>query len=267
MSPTPDDPNAIAESQKPIWNRSAHTYADVFDGQFTQAFAPTLDAAGVGKGARVLDVATGPGLLAGAAAERGAIATGIDFAEEMIAAARRLYPQIHFEVADATDLPFEDRSFDAVIVGFGIFLMAEPNKALNEAWRVLAPGGKLAFTIWDKDRPGHAVFYGPLQDYIKNPPDFSGPPWLDMNDPIALKAEVEKAGFVHPIVKKLPIVWEMTSAQRIFDAFSPMCDLSDISSEGLDALKADITLAAQAYERNGKLYIPFPALVVGGEKP
>ncbi len=104
----------ITAVQKPIWNRGAEAYAVAFAGIVDKGVAPTLDGAGVGKGTRVLDVATGPGILAAAAAERGAIATGVDFAEDMIAVARRTHPEIAFEVADAADLPFDDASFDAV---------------------------------------------------------------------------------------------------------------------------------------------------------
>ena len=67
-------------SMKPAdpWNRSAEDYADVFHGGVTQAIEPMLDAAGVVDGSRVLDVATGPGIVAAAALERGATARGID---------------------------------------------------------------------------------------------------------------------------------------------------------------------------------------------
>ncbi len=134
----PADPTLVSELQRPLWNRSAEAYADVFSGSVSQAIEPTLDAAGIDAGSRVLDVATGPGIIAAAASERGATAKGIDFAENMVAVAQRRYPNIDFTVADATDLPFSDGDFDAVVMGFALFMMAEPDKALREAHRVLS---------------------------------------------------------------------------------------------------------------------------------
>ena len=57
---------------------------------------------------RVLDVATGPGYVAGAAAASGATVVGLDFSPPMIAEARRRYPDIEFHEGDAEALPFDD---------------------------------------------------------------------------------------------------------------------------------------------------------------
>jgi len=137
-APRANDPQAISEAQRPIWNSAAAAYPDVT----AMAVGPMLDAAGVEIGTRALDVACGPGLVAGAAAARGAAVTGIDFAEGMVEEARRQHPSIEFRVGDAAALPFDDEAFDAVVMGFGIIHMAEPQKAFEQAKRVLKPGGR-----------------------------------------------------------------------------------------------------------------------------
>jgi ubiquinone/menaquinone biosynthesis C-methylase UbiE len=71
-----------------------------------------LDAARVQQGLRVLDLATGPGHVA-AAAQRGAKVIGVDFAPNMVAEARKLSPQVPFQVGDAEALPFPDEGFEA----------------------------------------------------------------------------------------------------------------------------------------------------------
>ena len=93
------DPGVIRELQRNVWNRTASGYADAFQGsltrvQVTQTFDPMLDAAHVETGTRLLDVATGPGILAAAAAERGATPVGTDIADEMIEEAKRRFPGI-----------------------------------------------------------------------------------------------------------------------------------------------------------------------------
>ena len=96
----------------------------------------------------MLDLACGPGLVAGGAAERGALPVGLDFSSAMIALARADHPGIRFEEGDAEVLPFADDAFDAVVANFGIHHVADPIQALSEARRVLRPGGRLAFTSW-----------------------------------------------------------------------------------------------------------------------
>ncbi|HKG96096.1 MAG TPA: methyltransferase domain-containing protein, partial [Gemmatimonadaceae bacterium] len=74
------------------WERAATVYADDAGGFVSvtaQAAEPLLDAAGVRAGERVLDLATGPGHVAAAAARRGAVVTGVDFAAAMVAIARQ----------------------------------------------------------------------------------------------------------------------------------------------------------------------------------
>lgn len=56
---------------------------------------------------------------------------------------------ISWQVADACDLPFEDNSFEAIICQFGVMFFPDKQKAMNEAFRVLKPGGQIVFNTWD----------------------------------------------------------------------------------------------------------------------
>ncbi len=93
----------------------------------------------------VLEIATGPGLLAKhtAAFAKKMIAT--DYSDGMIKEAKKgLYPDnLTFEIADATDLPYEDDSFDAVIISNALHIIPVPEKALSEIDRVLKKDGIL----------------------------------------------------------------------------------------------------------------------------
>jgi SAM-dependent methyltransferase len=144
----PSDAPSFKELERQGWDAKADNYHS-FAGQITfGAVAPLLDAAGVRAGMRVLDVASGPGYVADGATARGAHAIGVDFAANMVAEARRRYPRIEFREGDAESLAFDAASFDAVVCAFGMLHLADPDKAIAEAHRVLRPGGRYAFTVW-----------------------------------------------------------------------------------------------------------------------
>ena len=113
-----------------------------------------VDLAGVGPGARVLDVATGTGDLAFELAARvapGGAVIGADFSEQMLEVARRKAGTggrapgtvVSFEQANALALPYPDDHFDAATVGFGVRNFADLDQGLRELARVVRPGGKV----------------------------------------------------------------------------------------------------------------------------
>lgn len=120
-----------------------------------------LDAAQVGPGHKVLDVACGTGVLSRAAVERvggGGAVTGLDPNPGMLAVARRLSEGIRWEAGVAEELPAEDGSFDRVVSQFGMMFFADRNAAVQEMMRVLLPGGRLAIAVWDslENTPAYA---------------------------------------------------------------------------------------------------------------
>ena len=95
-------------------------------------------------GDRVLDACCGTGDLAVAARRAGAgNVVGVDFSERMLERARRKAPEIEWLRADVLELPFEDASFDSVVVGFGVRNVEDLGAGLKELRRVLRPGGRL----------------------------------------------------------------------------------------------------------------------------
>lgn len=87
----------------------------------------------------VLEIATGPGLLAKHVAYAANKMIATDYSEGMIAEAQKgKYPaNLTFEVVDAADLPFDDKSFDVVLIANALHVMPNPEKALIEIERVL----------------------------------------------------------------------------------------------------------------------------------
>src|SRR5262245_43911649 len=144
------DPEAVREFERSSWNRNAAGYEASFAPATTPFIPALLDAAGVERGDRVLDVCCGSGRTAGAAALRGAMATGLDFSRALVKVARSEQASATFEEGDAEALPYGDATFDAVVCNFGMHHVPWPTLALQEAYRVLRPGGRVAFTIWSR---------------------------------------------------------------------------------------------------------------------
>jgi len=97
------------------------------------------------RGMEVLEIATGPGLLAKHVAPAAKRVIATDYSDGMIAEAKKgeCPANLTFEVADAMNLPYADNSFDAVLIANALHIVPDPEKALAEIGRVLRPGGLL----------------------------------------------------------------------------------------------------------------------------
>lgn len=102
-----------------------------------------VDAVGAKAGQRVLDLAAGTGTSSEPYADAGIHVVACDFSLGMLRVGKRRRPDIDFVAGDATNLPFEDNSFDAATISFGLRNVTDPKKALAEMYRVTKPGGTL----------------------------------------------------------------------------------------------------------------------------
>lgn len=179
----------------------AASAAEIYDRFFVPAlfaeWAPrVLDAARVARGARVLDVACGTGILARHAAERGAAATGVDVNPGMLAVARRHRPELEWREGRAEALPFAPASFDAVLCQFGLMFFEDRLAALREMRRVLRPGGRLAIAVWGAlaQTPGYAAMAELLRELFGEEIAGALHAPYSLGDPQALRALLAQAG-------------------------------------------------------------------------
>lgn len=141
--------------------------------------------ADVQPGQRVLDVATGSGSVAIAAAQQGAQVLGVDHTAAWFDDARRRARDagvdVSWQLGDAEKLPVEAGSFDAVLSGFGMIFAPRHDVVAGEVARACRPGGTVAFTAWAPDSPS-AEMFTTLADYLPEPPVFVRP-FIRWGDP------------------------------------------------------------------------------------
>ncbi|MDM0067119.1 class I SAM-dependent methyltransferase [Variovorax sp. J31P207] len=251
------------------------SYEDLMAGLTAQSIEALLDGAGVAPGQSVLDVATGAGHAAAAAQARGAEVTGVDFSAEQVRLARRRYPAVRFEEGDAGRLPFEDRRFDAVMANYGVLHFPEPERFFGEAFRVLKPGGRLAFTVWDL--PQKTRLFGAVLDAIRLHGALdvglpAGPGMFMFADPSVSRPVLAAAGFVACFVTPVPQTFRAASGEAILRTLKTATvrtrgTLQRQQDGKADAIDASILKALEPY-RNAEGYaVPMPAILTVATRP
>jgi ubiquinone/menaquinone biosynthesis C-methylase UbiE len=233
-----------------------------------------LDAAGVTRGSRVLDVATGAGYAAAAAVTRGAHAIGLDFSAAQVELARGMFPDIEFRQGDAEHLPFDAAVFEAVVIGFGLNHLAHPECAFSEAFRVLRSGGLLAFTVWATPRPGEGfgIVLGAI-DAHGHPSNLPpAPPYFRFADAEEVRLALEHVGFFEPQTRIVQQIFYHDTPDRLFDAFNEgaVRATAMLRSQPEAAREKIRTVVRSQVEqlRQGDHYaIPVPAALSWARKP
>ncbi len=142
---------------------AAEIYERFYVPSLFQEWCPlVVNAAGIQKGHRVIDVACGTGALAVAVSDHigpEGITVGIDINDGMLNIARSKSTSIEWINAPAETLPFEDGSFNCALCQFGLMYFENQENAIREMMRVLKPGGVMAIAVWDKleNNPGLAA--------------------------------------------------------------------------------------------------------------
>jgi len=269
-----NDATAFHDFEHAGWQRAAAHYVSTFGTLTAQATEPLLDVVTIAPGARLLDVASGPGYVAAAAAARGATVIGLDFSRSMVDEARRRYPTITFEEGDAEALPFEDDRFDAVVMNFGLLHLAQPDAAIHEAFRVLVPGGRYGFTVWA--RPEEAVGFGVVLRSMEahgrtkvGLPD--GPPFFRFSDADECRSALSRAGFTGLAVRKLPLLWRLPSAAALFEAalhggVRTSAALQAQTPDALAAIRRAVLDELQQYAQGDGIAVPMPVVLASGTK-
>lgn len=270
-----NEPQAFQQFEHRGWETISDGYEQHFARLTDQAVPATLDAAAVREGMRVLDVCTGPGMLAAAAVARGAQVIGLDFSGKVIEIARRNVPQAEFQEGDAQALSFEDGSFDAVVCGFGVIHVPHPAMALSEIRRVLKPGGRAAISTWEAPKPtnGFGLLYGAIKAHGNlNVPLPHGPDFFQFSDEEKMVEALSETGFRAIAVHNVGQLWELSDSLGIVTAVVQGAvrarGLLEAQTEAArNAICEAVKAAMSPYASPDGLYrVPMPALVGAGAK-
>jgi SAM-dependent methyltransferase len=264
---------AFHEFEHAQWQRAAEPY-DLHWSRLTgQAVPAVLAALELVPGMRLLDLACGPGHLAAAAAGGGDDVVAVDFAAAMLARARALHAGLRLVRGDAERLPFVSSSFDAVAMNFGILHLEAPERAIEEAHRVLSPGGRVAFTAWRPDEGG--VFASVLEAVrchgrpVELP---AGPAFFGFGDPAQCSAALGRAGFREVATRPLDLRWRLESRDDLFWAFHRGTARTGALLRGQDGGARDriaeaVREAASGFAHpEGGVEVPMPALLALARK-
>jgi len=211
-----------------------------------------VDAADVRAGMSVLDVASGSGNAALAAARLGGVVTGIDYVPTLLerarerAAAERL--TVDFEPGDAEAIPFPEESYDAVLSVFGTMFAPDHRRAAAELVRVTRPGGTIALASWTPDG-----FIGSMFKTVAS----HVPPPRGLASPLLWGTEAHltdlfgtEVAWVH---RRRTFVFRFTSAEAFVDAFAtyygPTLKALEAAGPGRDALARDLRDLARSWNR------------------
>jgi ubiquinone/menaquinone biosynthesis C-methylase UbiE len=208
----------------------------------------------------ILETAAGTGVVTGALASvlpEAVSITATDLNEPMLAQAKTHLagkPQIKWQQADALALPFGDASFDTVACQFGVMFFPDRIKGYSEARRVLKPGGRFFFNVWNKieENDFANVVHRALQQVFPNePPQFMARTPHGYHDAGRIRAELTEAGFSDVAIEAVEHRSRANSAKDPAIAFcqgTPM--RGEIEARGAPGLEVATQQSAEALARH-----------------
>ncbi len=282
--------DAFFELEHTNWQRGVDAYTEGFGPLTSQAVPTLLSSAGFGSGkdCHLLDVACGPGqVISAAIADSSAAAqyTGLDFSSNFLELARKNLDRDHpglgvgLVEGDAQNLSavFDSNKFDAVACNFGILHLSDPDAFLKESWKILKPGGRLAFSAWSSPpiTEGFDLILGTVKD-VGNPdvPLPAGPPFFRFSDATEITRSLEAAGFVDvetTVVESME--WtNLNSSEQLYHVLLEGTArtrelLRGQTPEETEAIQKELHKRYQALVGESKRPLRMPAVVSSGRKP
>lgn len=277
MSTTASRPGDEADPTRKMWASRVATFARE-GAQNTRYYAAALvDLVAPGEGAQVLDIATGTGVVAVAAAQRVG-PTGRVVATDFVAewtpyvaetAAEAGVANVTFEVMSAEALALPDDAFDAVFCQFGLMFVPDKLLALREMRRVLKPGGKLGLAVWSvAERVGLFTVAGMIGAALPPTPGPPPPSPLSLGEPGLIERLVTEAGFRDVAAQPFTYSYDAPSAEAEWerwtsDPTNPMsARLVELSADERNAVRERVLTALEAMRVGDVIRVSSEAIFV-----
>ncbi len=186
--------------QAGVWNRKSQNYLQETDKRFRPVHEALLDRSGIVDGESVLDIGTGTGAIAIAAAHavgEGGDVTGIDISDEMLRIADgRLIDEanIMFRPGSAEEIPAVDGSFHVVLASLSMMYVIDRAAAAREIARVLRPGGRFVAAVWSGPDDCDIVKFQTTAGAFAPKPPVEGVGPGALADPLPFQAQLLDAG-------------------------------------------------------------------------
>jgi SAM-dependent methyltransferase len=223
---------------------------------------------------RLLETAAGTGIVTLALASSLPATVEIvatDLNQPMLdhAASKPGVERVRFQQADAQALPFPDASFDVVVCQFGVMFFPDRVAGMREARRVLKPGGRYLFSVWDKiaDTPVMAVTVEALaKRYPAHPNWFLERTPCGYFDPDRIRADVKAAGFPDAMIDKVKLTGSSPGPRAPALGFcqgSPMmAEIQAVDPGGLQAATDAVEAAQRDRFGSGPFDVELAAMIV-----
>ncbi len=237
-----------------------------------------LEAAGLGPGDQVLDIAAGTGdqsIFAARLVGPGGSILATDSSADMLGIAARVAQQeglttITTCVMDAQQLDLQDNVFDAVICRLGLMLIPNLQQALREIRRVLKPGGKLAALVWSapENNPLFALPLAIVAKYARGASSHRPHPFA-LSDPTVFERELTEAGFDEVITRALPFQSHYASLDAFLQSTARRLIagvMEQLSQQEQQHLLGEVRQAVSQFEGAYGLVAPAELLLGVGSK-
>jgi enediyne biosynthesis protein CalE5 len=283
---TQQSPQQIIEGQRQDWNRVAggwEKWDRFFDEQMAFLNHRLVADARLRSGMQTLDLGSGtgyPALLGAQTVGPTGRMIGVDLAEQMLAVARRKatalgLENVTFRTGDATSLPFEANSFDAVTSRFCLMFLPEILKAGAEIARVLRPGGWVAAAVWSapEKNPSIGLSMEAIKKVVELPPqDPTAPGIFRLATPGDLAGMMQQAGLIDVTEQEFLAEWSYASADEYYmslmEIAAPVQNLmAKLSAAQIQEVRRLIIQAATPYQRGNRITFPIAVRMVAARKP
>jgi ubiquinone/menaquinone biosynthesis C-methylase UbiE len=251
MSITTTEYTELRDKQQKVWSSGDYNRIAALTVPLSEHL---VDHVGIAPGTRVLDVATGTGHAALAAARRLADVVGIDYVPELLDIARRRATAedlgVEFAEADAEHLPYDDASFDVVLSAIGVMFSADHDRAAQELARVSRPGGRIGVVSWTPE----GFVGGMLRTVGKHvaPPAGAKPATRWGTEAVVAELLGDQVTDVDSVVGA--VTQRFTDAEEFADLFltyygPTYAAAGRLDDEGRAALRADLVELARSFDR------------------